>query len=93
MVLIPRMLAGTTPVTRCNRRAAPQSIVNGRVCASLVALLLCTAAAGSDSPIPAVPVDGAINAVQLETAIRAVEAREGLNEETERIDRKLVTTR
>lgn len=82
MALIPRLIAGTTPVIRCNRRAAPQSIVNGRVCASLAALLLCTAAAGSDSPIPAVPVDGAINAVQLETAIRAVEAREGLDEET-----------
>ena len=36
----------------------------------------------ADSPIPALPADGAISPEQIESAIAAIEAREGLDEET-----------
>jgi potassium efflux system protein len=49
-------------------------------------LLAITVLAGSlgwaASPIPAIPTDGTISSAQIESAIAAVEAREGLDEET-----------
>ena len=51
----------------------------------LVALVAATLAAGpawADSPIPRLPADGSISTEQIESAITAIEAREGLDEET-----------
>ncbi|MDJ0938863.1 MAG: mechanosensitive ion channel [Woeseiaceae bacterium] len=48
----------------------------------LVLLLLATAGAFAESPIPSVPTDGVVTEAQIETAIQAIEVREGLGEET-----------
>ena len=53
-----------------------------RCLAALVAATLAAGPAWADSPIPRLPADGSITAEQIESAITAVEAREGLDEET-----------
>ncbi len=50
--------------------------------AALVAATIAASAAWADSPIPRLPADGAVSAEQIDSAISAVEAREGLEEET-----------
>ncbi len=50
---------------------------------SLVALLVLAGSLSlAASPIPAIPTDGTVSAEQIQSAIAAVEAREGLDEET-----------
>ena len=69
----------THPVTKLNPLAAT----------ALAIALFCVAAAApnpayaqSESPIPAMPAEGAVESAQIENAISAIEAREGLDDET-----------
>ncbi len=50
--------------------------------AALIAALLAASPAWAQSPIPQLAAEGSISAEQIESAIAAVEAREGLGEET-----------
>ncbi len=50
--------------------------------ALLVAATIAAGSARADSPIPRLPADGPVSAEQIDSAISAIEAREGLTEET-----------
>jgi potassium efflux system protein len=57
-------------------------LLAGRLAIIALILAVTLAAAADDSPIPSIPSSGSISTEQLETAVNAIQARDGLDEET-----------
>jgi potassium efflux system protein len=75
-----------TPGTNAVTRRSTAEFLRTAHCFTLSAIATLIVLAGSPawaaSPIPAIPSEGEVSAEQIESAITAVEAREGLDEET-----------
>ncbi len=68
------------PVTE--GRSVQARYAPGLLAAGYIAAALAAGPAWADSPIPTYPADGTVTAEQIDSAIAAVEAREGLDQDT-----------